>query len=277
MGLRIATNTASESVERNLNEASGKIGTSLNRLSSGKRITKAADDAAGLAVATNLTAQIRGLRQATQNASSGMSLIQATEGGLNVVSNILVRLRELSIQAASDTSGKQEKRFLNNEYQQLLGEVNRISESTTFNNVRILDGESAGVLSFQVGTQSSESNRIDFDSRKADIRTGHLGISGSNIDEKGDALEAIEDIDKAINNLSEQRAHLGSIQNRLGSTIGNLESQVLSQSAARSIIEDADIAEEVSRLTSNNIIKNAGISALLHSNELHAAPLKLIS
>ena len=277
MGLRIATNTASESVERNLNEASAKIGTSLNRLSSGKRITKAADDAAGLAVATNLKAQIRGLRQATQNANSGMSLVQATEGGLTVVSNILVRLRELSIQAASDTSGKQEKAFLNNEYQQLLGEINRISESTTFNNVRILDGKSAGVLSFQVGTQSSESNRINFDSSRTDIRTSNLGISGSNIEEKDDAVDAINDIDKAINNVSEQRSHLGSIQSRLGSTIGNLESQVLSQSEARSVIEDTNIAEEVSRLTSNNIIKNAGISALLHSNELHAAPLRLIS
>ena len=277
MGLRIATNTASESVERNLNEASAKIGTSLNRLSSGKRITKAADDAAGLAVATNLKAQIRGLRQATQNANSGMSLVQASEGGLTVVSNILIRLRELSIQAASDTSGKKEKEFLNNEYQQLLGEINRISESTTFNNVRILDGESAGVLSFQVGTQSSKSNRIDFDSSRADIRTGNLGISGSNIEEKDDAVDAIDGIDKAINMVSEQRSHLGAIQSRLGSTIGNLESQVLSQSEARSVIEDTNIAEEVSRLTSNNIIKNAGISALLHSNELHAAPLKLIS
>ena len=277
MGLRIATNTAAESVERNLNEVSGKIGASLNRLSSGKRITKAADDAAGLAVATNLTAQIKGLRQATQNASSGISLIQATEGGLNEVSNILVRLRELSIQAASDTVGKTEKKFLNNEYQQLLKEIDRISESTTFNNVRILNGKGAGELSFQVGTQASKSNRIDFDSSKANIRTNHLEISGSSIEKNGSALDAIEHIDNAINSISEQRAYLGSIQNRLGSTIGSLESQVLSQSEARSIIADVDIAEEVSRLTSNNIIKNAGISALVHSNDLHAAPLKLIS
>ena len=276
MGLRIATNTASESVERNLNEASGKIGTSLSRLSSGKRITKAADDAAGLAVATNLKAQIRGLRQATQNANSGVSLIQAAEGGLNETSNILIRLRELSIQAASDTVGKSEKKFLNNEYQQLVSEIDRISESTTFNNVRILHGEGEN-LSFQVGTQSSKSNRINFDSSRADIRSSHLGISGSSIDNTSDARSAIKDIDEAINKLSEQRAHLGSIQNRLGSTIGNLESQVLSQSAARSMIEDVDVAEEVSKLTSNNIIKNAGISALIHSNELHAAPLKLIS
>ena len=276
MGLRIATNTASESVERNLNEASAKIGKSLNRLSSGKRITKAADDAAGLAVATNLKAQIQGLRQATQNANSGMSLIQATEGGLNVVSNILVRLRELSIQAASDTSGEQEKAFLNNEYQQLLGEIDRVSKSTTFNKVKILNGDGR-VLSFQVGTQSSRSNQINFDSSRANISIDNLGISSSRIHEKDDALDAIEDIDKAINNLSEQRSHLGSVQSRLTSTISNLESQVLSQSEARSVIEDADIAEEVSSLTSNNIIKNAGISALVHSNELHAAPLKLIS
>ena len=277
MGLRIATNTAAENVERNLREVSGKIGTSLNRLSSGKRITKAADDAAGLALATNLTAQIKGLRQATQNANSGISLVQAAEGGLSEASNILVRLRELSIQAASDTVGKIEKKFINDEYQQLLNEIDRISQSTTFNNVRVLNGKGLGVLSFQVGTQSSKSNRIDFDSSKADIRTSHLGISGSSIVKKGKALDAIEDIDSAINKVSEQRAHLGSIQSRLGATIGNLESQVLSQSEARSVIEDVDIAEEVSRLTSNNIIKNAGISALVHSNDLHAAPLRLIS
>ena len=276
MGLRIATNTAAESVERNLNEVSGKIGASLNRLSSGKRITQAADDAAGLAVATNLTAQIRGLRQATQNANSGISLIQATEGGLNEVSNILVRLRELSIQAASGTVGEVEKGFLDNEYQQLVKEIDRISNSTTFNNVRILDGTGKKV-SFQVGTEASEFNRIDFESGKADVRAKKLGISGSSIEDKKDALSAIEGIDKAINKVSGQRAYLGSIQNRMVSTIGNLESQVLSQSSARSIIEDVDIAEEVSRLTSNNIIKNAGISALLHSNELHAAPLRLIS
>ena len=275
MGLRIATNTASESVERNLNEVSGKIGASLNRLSSGKRITKAADDAAGLAVATNLTAQIRGLRQASQNANSAVSLIQASEGGLNEASNILIRMRELSIQAASDTVGKHERKFLDQEYQQLFSEINRIADSTTFNGKKILKGE-GDKLTFQVGTQDSKSNRIEFDASLSNIKTGHLDVK-ENIKDKGDASSAIDNIDKAINKLSGQRAHLGSVQNRLGSTIANLESQILYQSEARSVIEDVDVAAEVSNLTSNNIVKNAGVSALLHANELHATSLKLLS
>ena len=276
MGLRIATNTASESVERNLNEVSGKIGASLNRLSSGKRINKAADDAAGLAVATNLTAQIRGLRQASQNANSAVSLIQASEGGLHEASNMLIRMRELSIQAASDTVGKQERVLLNKEYQQLLSEIDRIADSTTFNGANILRGEGKE-LTFQVGTQASKSNRIEFDAGYSDIRTKSLDIDGIKIAEKDDASDSIEKIDKAINKLSGQRAHLGSIQSRLGSTISNLESQILSQSEARSAIEDVDVAAEVSKLTSNNIVKSAGVSALLHANDLHATSLKLLS
>ena len=275
MGLRIATNTASESVERNLNEVSGKISTSLNRLSSGKRITRAADDAAGLAVATNLTAQIRGLRQASQNANSAVSMIQASEGGLHEASNMLIRMRELSIQAASDTVGAQERGFLNQEYQQLLQEIDRIADSTTFNGRKILKGE-GDEMTFQVGTRDSKSNRITFDASQSNIRTGHLDVEG-NIKDKGDATDAIDNIDKAIQKLSGQRAHLGSIQNRLGSTIANLESQILSQSEARSVIEDVDVAAEVSNLTSNNIVKNAGVSALLHANDLHATSLKLLS
>ncbi|MCK5882241.1 MAG: flagellin FliC [Bacteriovoracaceae bacterium] len=278
MGLRIATNIVSESVQKNLRQSSAKAQSSLEKLSSGKRINKASDDAAGLAIATNLDAQTKGLRQATRNANDGVSLIQTAEGGMNEVSNILIRLRELTIQAASDTVGDKERGFLDNEYQQLTSEVDRIAQATVFNGASLLDGENeTGTMDFQVGAFEGEQNVIQFDANATNITADSIGIEGSGVSSKEGAQDSISSIDDAINKVSGQRANLGAIQSRLQSTVANLETQTINQEAARSTIQDADIAAESATLASNNVIKSAGISTLAQANSIPNSALRLIS
>ena len=277
MGLRIATNIASESVQKNLRQVSTEGQDSLEKLSSGKRINKASDDAAGLAIATNLSAQTRGLRQATRNANDGISLVQTAEGGINEVSNILIRLRELSVQAASDTVGDKERGFLDKEYQQLTQEVDRIAQATVFNGSSLLNGESeTGTLDFQVGAFAGEQNVIKFDANETNITSDSIGIAGSGVVGKETAKDSIEVIDNAINQVSGQRANLGAIQSRLQSTVSNLEIQTINQDAARSTIEDADVAAETAKMASNNVIKSAGISTLAQANAIPNSALRLI-
>lgn len=276
MGLRIATNIASQTVQKNLKGVSQSADASLEKLSSGKRITKAADDAAGLAIATNLEAQTKGLRQATRNANDGISLVQTAEGGLNEVSNILVRMRELTIQSASDTVGEAERGFLDKEYQQLVQEVDRISESTVFNGTQLLNGEGSGTMDFQVGAFAGEQNMIQFDSSQSNASSSAIGISGSGVADKSDALGSIEVLDEAIETVSGQRATLGSIQSRLQSTVSNLEVQTINQDSARSVIQDVDVAAESAKLASNQVIKNAGVSTLSQANGLPNSALRLI-
>ncbi len=277
MGLRIATNIASQSVQKNLKEVSNAGNSELEKLSSGKRITKASDDAAGLAIATNLEAQTKGLRQATRNANDGISLVQTAEGGLSETSNILVRLRELTIQSASDTVGENERGFLDKEYQQLSKEVDRISESTTFNGAQLLNGKGKGSMDFQVGAFAGEQNKITYDSGETDSSASSIGIGGSGIANKDDALSAIQNVDKAIEKVSGQRANLGSIQSRLGSTVKNLETQTINQDSARSVIQDVDVAEASAALASNNVVKNAAVSTLAQANQIPNSALRLIS
>ena len=276
MGLRIATNIASQSVQKNLKEVSNAGNAQLEKLSSGKRITKASDDAAGLAIATNLEAQTKGLRQATRNANDGISLVQTAEGGLNETSNILVRLRELTVQAASDTVGEQERGFLDKEYQQLSKEVDRISESTTFNGSQLLNGKGKGTMDFQVGAFAGEQNKITFDASATDSSSSSIGISGTGIADKSDALDAISNVDAAITKVSGQRADLGSIQSRLGSTVKNLETQTINQDSARSVIQDVDVAEASATLASNNVVKNAAVTTLAQANQIPNSALRLI-
>lgn len=276
MGLRIATNIASQTVQKNLKEVSNAGNSQLEKLSSGKRITKASDDAAGLAIATNLEAQTKGLRQASRNANDGVSLVQTAEGGLNETSNILIRLRELTVQAASDTVGDTERGFLNKEYQQLNKEVDRISESTTFNGTQLLNGKGKGKMDFQVGAFSGEQNKISFDSSETNASSDSIGIGSTNIANKEDALGSIGNIDKAIEKVSGQRADLGSIQSRLQSTIKNLEVQTINQDSARSVIQDVDVADASAALASNNVVKNAAVSTLAQANQIPNSALRLI-
>jgi flagellin len=277
MGLRINTNIASQMVQKNLRETSAQSDDSLQKLSSGKRISKSADDAAGLAIATKLEAQTKGLRQAARNANDGISLVQVAEGGLQESTNILVRLRELSVQAASDTVGDQERGYLDMEFQQLVKEVDRIADTTTFNGTNLLNGEGKSDLDFQVGAHAGESNRITFDARGTDASTKNLGVSGSGVTDKKDALNSLDKIDEAIDKISGQRANLGAIQSRLNSSVSNLEIQTLNQEAAKSVIQDADIAHETSKLASNSVIKNAGIATLSQANMNPNSALRLLS
>lgn len=276
MGLRIATNVASQSVQKNLKEVSNAGNAELERLSSGKRITKAADDAAGLAISTNLEAQTKGLRQATRNANDGISLVQTAEGGLNETTNILVRLRELTIQASSDTVGEQERGFLDKEYQQLTTEIDRIAASTTFNGTQLLNGEGKGSMDFQVGAFAGEQNRITFDSSESDSSASSIGVGGTGIADKDGALDAISQVDGAIEKVSSMRDNLGSIQSRLQSTVKNLEVQTINQDAARSVIQDVDVASSSAALASNNVVKNAAVSTLSQANQIPMSALRLI-
>lgn len=276
MGLRIATNVASQTVQKNLKEVSNAGNAELERLSSGKRITKAADDAAGLAISTNLEAQTKGLRQATRNANDGISLVQTAEGGLNETTNILVRLRELTIQASSDTVGEQERGFLDKEYQQLTTEIDRIAASTTFNGTQLLNGEGKGTMDFQVGAFAGEQNRITFDSSESDSSASSIGVGGTGIADKDAALDAISSVDGAIEKVSSMRANLGSIQSRLQSTVKNLEVQTINQDSARSVIQDVDVASSSAALASNNVVKNAAVSTLSQANQIPMSALRLI-
>ncbi len=276
MGLRISTNIASENVQRNLSQVSGKSAENLARLSSGKRINKAADDAAGLAIAKNLEAQTTGLRQASRNANDGISLVQTAEGGLNEVSNILTRMRELTIQASSDTVGENERGYLDMEYQQLVEEVDRIANTTTFNGTNLLNGEVGGVMEFHVGANADERNRIEFDASKSNAQVSALGINGTGVAAKDNARNSIEKIDGAIDKVNSHRASLGSIQSRLQSTVANLDNQVVNQEAARSVIEDADIARETSELAANNVLSQAGVATLAQANSLPNSAMALI-
>jgi flagellin len=276
MGLRIATNIASETVQSNLKKVSSSADQSLSKLSSGKRIVKAADDAAGLAIAKNLEAQVKGLRQATRNANNGISLVQTAEGGLNESTQILTRLRELTVQASSDTVGEAERGFLNQEYQQLLSEADRIAESTTFNGMKLINGEGQGEMEFQVGANAGEMNRITFDSDQTNASIDNLGVSGTTIETKDDARDAISGLDEAIEKVNGFRATLGSVQSRLQSTVSNLEVQTVNQEAARSGIEDVDVAYESSKLAASNIVKQSGISTLAQANGLPNSALRLL-
>lgn len=276
MGLRIATNVASQEVQKNLQKTAQTSQDSLNKLSSGSRIMKASDDAAGLAIGKRLEATSRGLKQAQRNANDGISYVQTAEGGLNEVSNILTRLRELSVQAASDTVGDNERGLLDQEYQQLIQEVDRISESTEFNGAKLINGEGNGTLSFHVGAEAGEANKIEFDSSSTDSTSGTIGIAGLSVADKGGAEGAIADIDGAIDTISAYRANLGSVQSRLQSTSSNLGVQIINQDSAKSAIMDTDVAEEASKLAASNVIKQAGVSALAQANSLPNSALRLI-
>lgn len=277
MGLRINTNVASINAQRNLMGTKWGLDKSLERLSSGYRINRAGDDAAGLAISENLRAQIRGLKQASRNAQDGVSLVQVAEGGLNEISTIMIRLRELAVQAASDTIGPVERQFLNVEYDQLVSEVDRIADGTEFNGTQLLSG-TGSILDFQVGSRNDPNiDRLSFDASKADANAAALGINLTSVADKASAQNSLAAIDAAIVSVSAMRADFGAIQNRLQSTIGNIAVNVENLSAANSRIRDVDIAEETADLTKNNILLNAGTSVLAQANQTSNTALQLLN
>jgi flagellin len=276
MGLRINTNVASLNAQRNLFGTKLALDKSLERLSSGYRINRAGDDAAGLAISENLRAQIRGLKQASRNTQDGVSLIQVAEGGLNEISSILIRLRELGVQAASDTIGPVERQFLNVEYDQLVSEVDRIADGTEFNGTSLLNGTGV-LLDFQVGTRNDPNvDRLTFDASKADANTASLGINLTSVADKASAQNSLTAIDQAIVSVSAMRADFGAIQNRLQSTMNNIAISVENLSGANSRVRDVDVAEESAELTRNNVLLQAGTSVLAQANQSAAAAVSLL-
>ena len=276
MGLRISTNVAALNAQKNLGFTQRGMDRSLARMSSGYRINQAADDAAGLAISENLKGQIRGLRQASRNANDGISLVQVAEGGLQEVSNMLIRLRELAVQAASDTIGDTERKFLDVEYQQLKSEIQRISEVTTFNGRDLLNG-TGGLIDIQVGTNNDQfKDRISFNASAANAGLEALGLVAEAVGTKEAAQLSIDVADKAIVSVNAIRANFGAMQNRLTSTTANLAVADENLSAANSRIRDADIAAESSEMVRNNILTQAGISVLAQANNMGQMALKLL-
>ena len=276
MGLRINTNVASLNAQRNLGSTRVNMNKSLEKLSSGQRINRAGDDAAGLAISENLKAQIKGLGQAERNAEDGVSLVQIAEGGLGEVSNILIRLRELSVQAASDTIGTTERKFLNVEFEQLTSEVDRIANSTEFNRVPLLNGTGA-VFDIQIGTRNDPiSDRLTFDASSADVNVAALGLNLASVSDKISAQNSLTSIDQAIISVSGIRADFGALQNRLQSTVNNIQVSIENLSSANSRVRDTDVAAETAELTKQNILMQAGTSVLSQANSSTNSALSLI-
>lgn len=275
MGLRINTNIASINAQRSLSNITARLNSSFSRLSTGLRITTAADDAAGLAISERLRAQIRSLDQANRNANDGVSLAQAAEGALDEVSGILIRLRELSIQASNGTVSGSDRDTLQQEFTQLRDEINRISRSTEFAGINLLDGSSSTVA-FHVGFGTAAAvNQISVSLDP--VLSTSLALNTLDIGSGGDTSLAVVQVDAAINTVSALRGRLGAIQNRLNSTVRNLSLQVENISAANSRIRDVDVAFETSRLTRNSILQQAAIAILAQTNAQPQAALALLT
>ncbi len=276
MGLRIATNVAALNAGKNLYSLGIKQNSSMAKLASGFRINQASDDAAGLAISESLKAQIRGMKQANRNANDGISLVQVAEGGLGEVANMLVRLRELGVQSASDTIGDRERALTDVEYQQLKEEISRIAQSTKFNGTTLLNGQ-GGILDIQVGTQNDPFNdRISFRADQANSTLESLGLSESNVLKKDQAQLGLGQVDDAIHAVNAMRANFGAFQNRLQSTSQNLLTAEENYAAANSRIRDTDIAAESTELTKNNVLLQAATTVLSQANTNTQLALKLL-
>ncbi|MCB0413631.1 MAG: flagellin FliC [Bdellovibrionales bacterium] len=276
MALTISTNIAAINAQKTMSGSQRALDKSFAQLSSGSRITKAADDAAGLALSETLKSTIRGYDQAKRNANDGISMIQVAEGGLAEVSNILTRLRELGVQASSDTVGDVERGFINKEVQQLLSESQRIAESSRFGSTKLLNGEGES-FEFQVDINNDEFvDRIKFDASAQNVQIAELGIDSFDFSEKDGAREALTVLEGAQRTVNGHRATLGALQNRLISTSENLSTAVENFSAANSRIRDTDVAASSAELTKNQILMNASIGVLAQANAQPNAAVRLI-
>jgi flagellin len=274
MGLRVNTNIASINAQRNAATVTGNLQRNYQRLSTGLRIAVAADDAAGLAISERLRSQVRSLGQVSRNANDGISLVQVGEGALNEVSNILVRLRELTIQSANGSTSNTDRNTMKEEFDSLVNEIDRIGKSTLFNGVHLLDGTSSTVQ-FQVGINSTTGIDVLNVSLTPALATS-LSLNSLDIGSGGDCSTAIGAIDSAINAVSSLRGRFGALQNRLQSTIANIGVATESLSAAESRIRDVDVAAETADLTRNSIMQQASISILQQANLQPQVALRLL-
>jgi flagellin len=276
MGLRIATNIPSIAAQRALMTNHDNLNRSLERLSSGQRINRAGDDAAGLAISEKLKGNIRSMKQANRNANDGISLVQTAEGAMNEIGNILIRMRELSIQGASDTIGNVERSFIDKEVQGLKAEVDRIANSTEFNGRHLLSG-AENDIDLQIGIHNNPmEDRYTISTESLNSTLEKLGLGDISTREKATSQENLAKLDAAIEHMNGNRATLGAYQNRLASTINNLNIYTENISAANSRIRDTDMAEETTELTKSNILSQANISVLSQANQSPMMALKLL-
>lgn len=276
MALRISTNVQALAAQRYLTNNGETQNRALEKLSSGSRINRAGDDAAGLAISERLRANIRSMKQAIRNANDGVGLVQTAEGGMNEISNILVRLRELSIQSASDTIAATERGFVDKEVQNLKAEIDRISNSTEFNGIRLLNG-TADALEIQVGLYNDpKQDRFMFDTKPNATTLDALGLSDVSTMTRESSQGNLAMLDSAITKLNENRSSLGALQNRLQSSINNMTIYRENLEGANARIRDTDMAEETSELTKANILSQAAISVLGQANQNPQLALKLL-
>jgi len=273
VGLRVNTNIEALNAWRNLSITSGQLAKSMERLSSGFRINRASDDAAGLAISEKLRGQIRGLQQAVRNAQDGISLIQTAEGALTETHNIIQRLRELAVQAANDTLTTDERNNIQKEVAELLAEVDRIADSTEFNTKKLLNGDYASTaITFHVGANKDQTIALTI----ATATTAALTISGLSVTTQASAEQAIASLDSALKEVSSQRAKLGAVQNRLEHTIANLGVAAENLQASESRIRDVDMALEMMNFTKLQILQQAGTAMLAQANLAPQAILQLL-
>jgi len=272
MGLRVNTNVAAVNAQRNLINTTERLNRSLERLSSGLRITRASDDAAGLAISERFRADIRSLAQAERNAMDGVSMLQVAEGALHEVSSILIRMRELAIQASNGTLGDSEREALDKEFQALIEEIDRIASVTEFNGTKMLLSQVE--VTFQIGIDNTSSDRISVSG--ADVTSSGLSLGSLEIKSASNAQASLSAIDEAINTVSTTRASFGAAQNRLESAIRSIRVAIENTSAAESRIRDVDVAAETAELTRNQVLQQAGISVLAQANLSTQAALALL-
>lgn len=288
----INTNIMSLVTQNNLNKSQSSLGTAIERLSSGLRINSAKDDAAGQAIANRMTAQIKGLTQAARNANDGISLTQTAEGNLNEINNNLQRVRELAVQAASDTNGSTDRTSIYTEMKQRLDEIDRVAKSASFNGTNLLDGSASGGINIQVGANTGANEVITIDSGSlvnatttsgsglaSGVSTAVDAISGGTGSIGGSgglAQDIVDAVDTALKAVDTARSNLGAVQNRFESTITNVNNTINNLSNARGRIQDADYAVEVSNMTKANILQQAGTSVLSQANQVPQTVLSLL-
>lgn len=271
MGLRVNTNIASLTAQRNLSSVSGRLQGNFSRLSSGLRIATAADDAAGLGISEKMRSQIRSYTAAGRNAQDGISLVQTAEGALSEASNIMGRMRELAVQASNGTLSTTDRATINDETGALIEELDRIASSTEFNGVNLLDGSSA-TAGIQVGINDGETINVNLQ----DTTTATLGVDSVDTTTAANASDALATIDTAIDTLNTARGSLGASQNRLTSAFASIQSSRENLSAAESRIRDVDVAHETADLTRNTILQQAAVSVLSQANVQPQLALRLL-
>ena len=284
MPVRIFNNIPSLNAQRILGLNNDRLAVSVERISSGIRINRAADDAAGLAISEALRSDIRALRQAVRNANDGISLINVTEGALNEQSSILIRLRELSSQASTGTVGSTERQTIQLEFDALRSEIDRIADTTAFNGQKLVDGSLASTVSsgsqilIQVGLDSGVDSRINLNTQVnlAAVNASSLLIADLSVTTAAGALTALDVINTAISSVTQSRGKVGAVQNRLVRTISNLSISIENLQAAESAIRDADIAEEVALLTRNQILVQAATAMVGQANLIPQSVLQLL-